>query len=163
MEPTLTSLPPGPYDTPQAMLAVALAEARAGLAEGGIPIGGALFAAGGTLLGSGRNRRVQDGDAAMHGETNAFRNAGRQRSYGGTTMVTTLSPCWFCSGLIRQFAISRVVIGESRTFYGGHDWLAENGVEVVVLDDSECVEMMTAFIAEHPSLWHEDIGVPDAG
>jgi creatinine deaminase len=153
-------LPPGPYDTPRAMLAVALAEARAGLAEGGIPIGGALFGPGGALLGSGRNRRVQDGDAAMHGETNAFRNAGRQRSYADTTMVTTLSPCWFCSGLVRQFGISRLIVGESRTFYGGHDWLAENGVEVVVLDDQECVAMMTDFIAANPALWNEDIGVP---
>jgi creatinine deaminase len=154
-------LPPGPYDSPRAMLALALAEARAGLAEGGIPIGGALFGAQGQLLGSGRNRRVQDGDAAMHGETNAFRNAGRQRSYAGTTMVTTLSPCWFCSGLVRQFGISRLVVGESQTFYGGHDWLAENGVEVVVLDDRECVQMMTDFIAAQPALWNEDIGVPD--
>jgi cytosine deaminase len=140
------------------MLAVALAEARAGLAEGGIPIGGALFGADGTLLGRGHNRRVQDGDPAMHGETAAFRDAGRQRSYRGTTMVTTLSPCWFCSGLIRQFAISRVVIGEAQTFYGGHDWLAENGVEVVLLDDAECVQMMTDFIRDNPALWNEDIG-----
>jgi cytosine/creatinine deaminase len=141
------------------MLAVALEEARAGLAEGGIPIGAALFAADGTLLGRGRNRRVQDGDPAMHGETNAFRNAGRQRGYGGTTMVTTLSPCWFCSGLVRQFGIGRLVVGEARTFVGGHDWLAEHGVEVVVLDDAECVAMMTDFIAAQPALWNEDIGV----
>jgi cytosine deaminase len=140
------------------LLAVALEEAKAGLAEGGIPIGGALFGADGTLLGRGHNRRVQDGDPAMHGETAAFRDAGRQRSYRGTTMVTTLSPCWFCSGLIRQFNISRVVIGEARTFYGGHDWLAENGVEVVVLDDPECVQMMTDFIRDYPELWNEDIG-----
>lgn len=143
------------------MLAVALAEARTGLAEGGIPIGAALFGREGQLLGAGRNRRVQDGDAAMHGETNAFRNAGRQRSYAGTTMVTTLSPCWFCSGLVRQFGISRLVIAESRTFYGGHDWLAENGVDVIVLDDRDCIAMMTDFIAAQPALWNEDIGVPD--
>jgi creatinine deaminase len=143
---------------PQAWLAVAVEEARAGLAEGGIPIGGALFSRDGTLLGRGRNRRVQDGDPSMHGETSAFRNAGRQASYRGTTMVTTLSPCWYCSGLIRQFGISRVVIGEARTFYGGHDWLAENGVDVVLLDDPECIEMMTAFIAARPELWNEDIG-----
>jgi creatinine deaminase len=148
------------YPSPQEMLRVAVAEARAGLAEGGIPIGGALFGADGALLGRGRNRRVQDGDPAMHGETNAFRNAGRQSSYAGTTMVTTLSPCWFCSGLVRQFGISRVVVGESRTFTGGHEWLAENGVEVVVLDDLGCVEMMTEFIAASPRLWNEDIGVP---
>jgi cytosine deaminase len=141
------------------LLAVALAEARAGLAEGGIPIGAALFAADGTLLGRGRNRRVQDGDPAMHGETNAFRNAGRQPGYRGTTMVTTLSPCWFCSGLVRQFGISRLVVGEARSFVGGHDWLAEHGVEVVLLDDAECVAMMTDFIAAQPALWNEDIGV----
>jgi cytosine deaminase len=141
------------------MLAVAVREARAGLTEGGIPIGGALFGADGTLLGSGHNRRVQDDDPSMHGETAAFRNAGRQLSYRGTTMVTTLSPCWFCSGLVRQFGISRVVIGEARTFHGGHDWLADNGVEVVLLDDDGCVAMMTDFIAARPDLWHEDIGV----
>jgi creatinine deaminase len=141
------------------MLAVAVREARNGLAEGGIPIGGALFGADGSLLGSGHNRRVQDDDPSMHGETSAFRNAGRQRSYRGTTMVTTLSPCWFCSGLVRQFGISRVVIGEAQTFHGGHDWLAENGVEIVLLDDEDCVAMMTDFIAARPDLWHEDIGV----
>jgi cytosine/creatinine deaminase len=141
-----------------AMLAVAVEEARAGLAEGGIPIGAALFGRGGDLLGRGHNRRVQDGDPSMHGETSAFRNAGRQSSYRGTTMVTTLSPCWFCSGLIRQFAISNVVIGEATTFSGGHDWLIENGVKVTILDDPECVQMMTDFIAAHPALWNEDIG-----
>jgi cytosine deaminase len=140
------------------MLEVALAEARLGLSEGGIPIGGALFAADGTLLGRGHNRRVQLGDPSIHGETDAFRNAGRQRSYRGTTMVTTLSPCWYCSGLVRQFGISRLVIGEARNFVGGHDWLAENGVEVVVLDDSRCVDLLARYIAEHPDVWHEDIG-----
>jgi cytosine deaminase len=144
---------------PQAWLAVAVAEAKQGLAEGGIPIGGALFGADGTVLGRGHNRRVQDDDPSMHGETAAFRNAGRQPSYRGTTMVTTLSPCWYCSGLVRQFGISRVVIGEARTFYGGHDWLSDNGVEVVLVDDLECVRMMQDFIAERPDLWNEDIGV----
>jgi cytosine deaminase len=144
--------------TDREMLAVAVEEARAGLAEGGVPVGGALFGADGTLLGRGHNRRVQDDDPSVHGETAAFKNAGRQRTYRGTTMATTLSPCWFCSGLIRQFGISRVVIGEAATFYGGHDWLAENGVEVVLLDDPECVEMMTRFIAEKPEVWFEDIG-----
>jgi cytosine deaminase len=143
----------------RAMLAVAVEEARTGLAEGGIPIGAALFGRDGELLGRGHNRRVQDGDPSMHGETSAFRNAGRQRSYRGTTMATTLSPCWFCSGLVRQFGISRVVIGEARTFYGGHDWLAESGVEVVLLDDAECVRLMTEFIEANPALWNEDIGV----
>jgi creatinine deaminase len=144
--------------TDHEMLAVAVEEARAGLAEGGVPVGGALFGADGSLLGRGHNRRVQDDDPSVHGETAAFKNAGRQRSYRGTTMATTLSPCWFCSGLIRQFGISRVVIGEARTFYGGHDWLAENGVEVVLLDDPECVDMMARFIAEKPDVWFEDIG-----
>ncbi len=139
-------------------LATALQEARAGLAEGGIPIGAALVAADGQLLGSGHNRRVQDDDPSVHGETDAFRRAGRQRSYRGTTMVTTLSPCWYCSGLVRQFGISRVVVGEARTFHGGHDWLAENGVEVLVLDDPECIALMTDFIAARPDLWNEDIG-----
>jgi cytosine/creatinine deaminase len=141
------------------LLKIALAEARAGLAEGGIPIGAALFGADGALLGRGHNRRVQDDDPSVHGETDAFRRAGRQRTYRGTTMVTTLSPCWFCSGLVRQFGISRLVVGEARTFHGGHDWLAENGVEVVVLDDDSCVAMMTDFVAANPALWNEDIGV----
>jgi cytosine deaminase len=146
-------LDPGP------LLDVALEEARAGLAEGGIPIGAALYGSDGQLLGRGHNRRVQDGDPSMHGETSAFRNAGRQPSYRGTTMVTTLSPCWYCSGLIRQFGISRLVIGEATTFYGGHDWLAEHGVQVLVLEDPECVRLMTEFIAARPELWNEDIGV----
>ena len=144
--------------TARSWLAIAVEEARAGLAEGGIPIGAALIGRDGTVLGRGHNRRVQDGDPSMHGETSAFRNAGRQPSYRGTTMVTTLSPCWYCSGLVRQFGISRVVIGEARTFYGGHDWLAEHGVEVLVLDDPECVRLMEEFIAAHPDLWNEDIG-----
>jgi len=150
----------GPLDPAQARswLAVAVSEARAGLAEGGIPIGAALFGADGTLLGRGHNRRVQDGDPSTHGETAAFRNAGRQRSYRGTTMVTTLSPCWYCSGLVRQFGISRVVVGEAVTFHGGHDWLAEHGVEIVLLDDPECVELMRDFIKNNPALWNEDIG-----
>ncbi|MDJ0465635.1 nucleoside deaminase [Streptomyces sp. H27-C3] len=139
-------------------LATAVAEARAGLAEGGVPIGAALYGADGTLLGRGHNRRVQDGDPSMHAETAAFRAAGRQRSYRGTTMVTTLSPCWYCSGLVRQFGISRVVIGESLTFRGGHGWLAEHGVRIVQLDDPECVALMRDFIRDHPDLWNEDIG-----
>jgi cytosine deaminase len=140
-------------------LATAVAEARAGLAEGGIPIGAALYSATGELLGSGHNRRVQDDDPSVHGETDAFRRAGRQRTYAGSTMVTTLSPCWYCSGLVRQFGISRLVVGEVTTFSGGHEWLAENGVEVLVLDDPQCISMMTDFIAARPDLWNEDIGV----
>ncbi|MEU9702145.1 nucleoside deaminase [Streptomyces sp. NPDC047981] len=139
-------------------LGTALAEARAGRAEGGIPIGAALYGADGTLLGRGRNRRVQDGDPSLHAETAAFRAAGRQRSYRGTTMVTTLSPCWYCSGLVRQFGISRVVVGEAETFHGGHDWLAEHGVEIIHLHDPECIALMREFIAHHPALWNEDIG-----
>ncbi|MFE0354166.1 nucleoside deaminase [Streptomyces nigra] len=139
-------------------LGTALARARAGLDEGGIPIGAALYGADGTLLGQGNNRRVQDGDPSLHAETAAFRAAGRQRSYRGTTMVTTLSPCWYCSGLVRQFGIGRVVIGEAVTFSGGHEWLAEHGVEILLLDDPECVALMRDFVARHPDLWNEDIG-----
>jgi cytosine/creatinine deaminase len=141
-----------------AWLKVALEEAETGRDEGGIPIGAALIGADGEVLGRGRNRRVQDDDPSVHGETDAFRRAGRQRSYRGTTMVTTLSPCWYCSGLVRQFGISRLVVGEARTFHGGHDWLADHGVEVHVLDDQRCVDLMDAFVARHPELWNEDIG-----
>ena len=142
----------------RAMLAVAVEEARAGLAEGGIPIGAALFSRDGTVLGRGRNRRVQEDDPSVHGETDAFRKAGRQRSYRDTIMVTTLSPCWYCSGLVRQFGIGTVVVGESRTFQGGIDWLRENGVKVVDLDSQECVDLLGGFIAAHPEVWNEDIG-----
>ncbi|OLF18649.1 nucleoside deaminase [Actinophytocola xanthii] len=140
------------------MLEIAVEEARRGLAEGGIPIGAALLGPDGEVLGRGHNRRVQDGDPSMHAETAAFRAAGRRRHYRDTTMVTTLSPCWYCSGLVRQFGIGRVVVGEATTFHGGHDWLAEHGVVVTVLDDARCVELMTEFIAAHPDLWYEDIG-----
>jgi cytosine deaminase len=153
----LTSPAPHALD-PQTLLAVAREEARLGLAEGGIPIGAALFRTDGTLLGRGHNRRVQDADPSVHGETAAFRNAGRLRGYRDTIMVTTLSPCWYCSGLVRQFGIGHVIIGEARTFSGGHEWLAEHGVNVTVLEDAECVELMRAFIAERPELWYEDIG-----
>ena len=140
------------------MIGVAVDEARKGLAEGGIPIGAALLGPDGEVLGRGHNRRVQDGDPSMHAETAAFRNAGRRRHYRDTTMVTTLSPCWYCSGLVRQFAIPRVIIGEATTFSGGHEWLAEHGVEITIVDDARCVELMTDFIAAHPELWYEDIG-----
>ncbi|MFG2446736.1 nucleoside deaminase [Nocardia fluminea] len=146
---------------PDALLEVAYDEARRGLAEGGIPIGAALFDADGTVLGRGHNRRVQNDDPSVHAETDAFRAAGRRRDYRPTIMVTTLSPCWYCSGLVRQFGIGTVIIGEARTFYGGHDWLAEHGVNVVVLDDPRCVSMMSEFIADRPGLWFEDIGVTD--
>ncbi|MFJ8440273.1 nucleoside deaminase [Kitasatospora griseola] len=142
----------------QEWLTVAVAEARLGLAEGGIPIGAALFGVDGELLGRGHNRRVQDGDPSMHAETAAFRAAGRLRGYRDTVMVTTLSPCWYCSGLVRQFGIGHVVIGESTTFTGGHPWLAEHGTGITPLDDPECVRLMTDFIAARPDLWQEDIG-----
>ncbi len=140
------------------MLAVALDEARHGMSEGGIPIGAALFHTDGTLLGRGHNRRVQDGDPSMHAETAAFRAAGRRRYYGQCVMATTLSPCWYCSGLLRQFWIGTVVIGESRNFDGGHSWVAEHGVHVVLLDDAQCIELLGGYIAAHPDVWHEDIG-----
>jgi cytosine/creatinine deaminase len=159
MSEPVSAPPEGAYRTDADKLEVAIAEARRGLASGGIPIGAALFGPDGRLLGSGHNRRVQDDDPSVHGETAAFRNAGRQRSYRGTTMVTTLSPCWYCTGLIQQFGISRVVIGEHTTFLGGEERLAELGVEVVVLDDERCVTMMRDFIERNPALWQEDIGV----
>ena len=140
------------------MLAVAIEEARIGLAEGGIPIGAALFTRGGELLSRGRNRRVQENDPSVHGETDAFRRAGRQRNYRDLIMVTTLAPCWYCSGLVRQFRIGAVVVGESRTFQGGVEWLRENGVEVIDLDNAECRELLEEFIAAHPEIWNEDIG-----
>jgi creatinine deaminase len=145
--------------TEQEMLAVALEEARAGLAEGGIPIGSALFTRDGVLLGRGHNRRVQDDDPATHAETDAFRRAGRQRSYRDTVMVTTLAPCWYCSGLIRQFGIGKVVVGESVNFEGGSDWLRQSGVEVLDLNSSECIELLATFIRGHRQLWDEDIGI----
>jgi creatinine deaminase len=142
-----------------AMLAVALEEARRGLEEGGIPIGSALFDSAGTVLGRGHNRRVQRDDPSAHAEVEAFRGAGRRGFYRDTTIATTLAPCWFCSGLIRQFGIPRVIVGEARTFQGGVDWLRQAGVEVVVLDSSECVELLESFIARRPDVWEEDIGV----
>ncbi len=141
-----------------AMLAVALEEARKGLAEGGIPIGAAIFDARGQLVGSGHNRRVQHGDPSMHGETDAFRNAGRQHSYRKLIMVTTLAPCWYCSGLVRQFGFGTLVVGESRNFQGGLDWLRSLGVNVIDLDSEECALLLGDFIRENPEVWNEDIG-----
>jgi cytosine deaminase len=149
------------YVSHQSMLEVAVLEARAGLAEGGIPIGAALFHQDGSLLGSGHNRRLQDNDPSAHAETDAFRNAGRQRRYQDTIMVTTLAPCWYCSGLIRQFRIMRVIVGESRTFRGGMDWLREHGVEVIDLGSSECEQLLASFIERNPEIWNEDIGQCD--
>lgn len=140
------------------MLAVAIDEARRGLAEGGIPIGAAIFDAEGHLIGAGHNRRVQRGDPSMHGETDAFRNAGRQRSYRKLIMATTLAPCWYCSGLVRQFGFGTVVVGESRNFQGGIDWLRSLGVKVIDLDSPECVTLLAEYIRAHPDVWNEDIG-----
>jgi cytosine/creatinine deaminase len=144
-----------------AMLAVALAEARRGLAEGGIPIGAAIFDAAGNLIGSGHNRRVQNGDPSLHGETDAFRNAGRQRSYRNLIMVTTLAPCWYCSGLVRQFGFGSVIVGESRNFQGGVEWLRSLGVRVVDLDSEECASLLREYIRQNPEVWNEDIGESD--
>lgn len=141
-----------------AMLAVALAEARKGLAEGGIPIGAAIFDAAGKLVGSGHNRRVQNGDPSMHGETDAFRNAGRQRSYRELIMVTTLAPCWYCSGLVRQFGFGTVIVGESRNFQGGIEWLRSLGVRIFDLDSSECASLLSEYIRNNSEVWNEDIG-----
>jgi creatinine deaminase len=146
------------FATDEEKLQVAIAEAHLGLAEGGIPIGAALFDEEGRLLGSGRNRRVQDGDASMHGETSAFRNAGRQRSYKKVTLATSLSPCWYCSGLIRQFGIGRVLVGDDKNFMGGQDWVAEHGAEVHVMNDPGLIEIMREFIEANDVLWNEDIG-----
>lgn len=142
----------------EALLKVALEEARAGLAEGGIPIGACLAGPDGTIMGRGHNRRVQQGDPSIHGETDAFRNAGRQRNYRDKIMVTTLAPCLYCSGLILQFKIGTVVVGESVNFQGGTDWLRANGVTVIDLNSRECIDLLGDFIQAHPELWAEDIG-----
>jgi cytosine deaminase len=141
-----------------AMLDVALIEARQGLQEGGIPIGAAIFDVDGRMIGKGRNRRVQQNDPSMHGETDAFRNAGRQASYRKLIMVTTLAPCWYCSGLVRQFGFGTVVVGESKTFQGGIDWLRSLGVHVVDLESEECFSMLQKYISKYPAIWNEDIG-----
>ncbi|MGD0987246.1 MAG: nucleoside deaminase [Candidatus Sulfotelmatobacter sp.] len=141
-----------------AMLQVAIDEARKGLAEGGIPIGAAIFNADGKLIGAGHNRRVQNGDPSLHGETDAFRNAGRQRSYRNLKMVTTLAPCWYCSGLVRQFGFGTVIVGESRNFQGGIDWLRSLGVNVIDMESEECASMLSEYIRRNPEIWNEDIG-----
>jgi len=140
------------------MLRVALEEAGQGLAEGGLPIGAALFDEHGNVLGRGHNRRVQDDDPSMHAETDAFRKAGRQRHYKTTVMVTTLAPCWYCSGLVRQFKIGTVVVGESVNFAGGVSWLRENGIKVIDLASQECIDLLAGYIQAHPEVWNEDIG-----
>ncbi len=140
------------------MLVVALAEARLGLQEGGIPIGAAIFDEAGKLFSAGHNRRVQQGDPSAHGETDAFRKAGRQKSYRKLIMVTTLAPCWYCSGLVRQFGFGTVVVGESRNFQGGIDWLRSLGVRVIDLDSQECISLLAGYIRMNPAAWNEDIG-----
>ncbi len=140
------------------MLSIAIAEAQKGLAEGGIPIGAAIFDAHGRLLGSGHNRRVQNSDPSLHGETDAFRNAGRQRSYRDLIMVTTLAPCWYCSGLVRQFGFQTVIVGESRNFQGGIEWLRSIGIHVVDLNSENCFSMLADYIQKYPQIWNEDIG-----
>jgi cytosine/creatinine deaminase len=141
------------------MLKIAIEEARQGLAEGGIPIGAALFDSEGKLLGRGHNRRVQENDPSVHGETDAFRRAGRQRTYRDKIMVTTLAPCWYCSGLVRQFGIATVIVGESVNFRGGIDWLRENGVKIIDLHSTGCIELLADYIGKNPAIWNEDIGV----
>ena len=141
------------------MLKIAIEEARQGLAEGGIPIGAAIFDRGGTLLGRGHNRRIQENDPSIHGETDAFRRTGRQCTYRDKIMVTTLAPCWYCSGLVRQFGIPTVIVGESANFRGGIDWLRENGVEVIDLESAECVKLLADYIRANPAVWNEDIGI----
>lgn len=143
----------------QQLLKIAIEEARLGLAEGGIPIGAALFDSTGKLLGRGRNRRVQENDPSVHGETDAFRKAGRQRSYKDKIMVTTLAPCYYCSGLILQFNIGTVIVGESVNFQGGIDWLRNHGINVIDIYSTECIELLSTFIRQYPEIWNEDIGV----
>ncbi|MBU8545262.1 nucleoside deaminase [Roseomonas sp. CGMCC 1.13459] len=139
-------------------MALALDQARTGFAEGGVPVGAVLVGAEGRLLGAGRNRRVQQGDPIAHGEMDCLRQVGRLRSYAGTILFTTLTPCMMCTGTILQFGISRVVIGENRSFAGNEDFLRSRGVEVTVLDDPDCVALMRRFQAERPEVWAEDIG-----
>ena len=143
---------------PAALLAIAIAEARQGLAEKGIPIGAAIFDPLGKLLGAGHNRRVQHNDPSAHGETDAFRNAGRQRSYRDKIMVTTLAPCWYCSGLVRQFGFATLIVGESQNFSGGLAWLREVGVNVIDLNNEECITLLADYIKNFPQIWREDIG-----
>ena len=150
--------PMAPRPDFEAMLEVAIEQARLGLKEGGIPIGAAIFDQTGRLIGAGRNRRVQQGDPSLHGETDAFRNAGRQRSYRHLIMVTTLAPCWYCSGLVRQFGFRTVVVGESINFQGGIEWLRSLGVEVVDLKSAACISLLGDYIRANPAVWNEDIG-----
>lgn len=146
--------------TTDEMIAIAREEARKGFEEGGVPIGAALIADDGTVIATGRNRRVQNGSAILHGETDCLANAGRLPAsvYKKATMVTSLSPCDMCTGAILLYGIPKVIIGENETFYGGEDYLRQRGVEVTVLQDEGCKQLMTDFIAAKPDIWNEDIG-----
>ncbi|WP_299347849.1 nucleoside deaminase [uncultured Maritalea sp.] len=137
-------------------LRLAYEEAKAGFDEGGCPIGSVL-ARGSELIAQGRNQRVQGGDPIAHGEMDCLRKAGRQKSYKGMTLYTSLSPCMMCSGTIVQFGIERVVVGENANFGGNEDFLRQRGVEVIVADDPDCTDLMARFIREKPELWAEDI------
>jgi creatinine deaminase len=138
----------------------ALAEARQGLTEGGLPIGSVLADSAGKVLARGHNLRVQTGDPTAHAEVACIRNAGRRRDWNELTLVSTLSPCVMCTGTALLFRIPRVIIGENQNFRGAEELFSQAGVELTVLNNRECIEMMRAFIAQHPDLWSEDIGVP---
>ena len=140
------------------MLEIAIKEASIGILEGGIPIGSALFDSDGNLLGRGHNRRVQESDPSIHAETDAFRKAGRQTTYRDKIMVTSLAPCYYCSGLIIQFKIGKIIVGESINFQGGIEWIKEKGVEVIDLNSQECINMLSSYIEKNPEIWNEDIG-----
>jgi len=143
---------------PQQMLKVAIKQARIGLEEGGIPVGGAIFRTDGTLISTGRNRLVQNADPSMHGETDAFRAAGRQPHFRDLILVTTLAPCWYCTGLIFQFRFKQVIVGDSVNAQGGVEWLRAKGFDIVDLASDECIDMMRKFKLAHPELWDECIG-----
>ena len=136
---------------------IAIDEAKKGLSEGGIPIGSALVKKG-KLVASGRNKRVQEQNPILHGEMDCMNNAGRISSYRDTVMYSTLMPCYMCAGTIVQFKIPKVIVGESKTFPGAREFMESHGVEVIDLNDSECIGIMEKFIKEKPELWNEDIG-----
>jgi cytosine deaminase len=148
-------------ETDEALLAYAIQAAQTGAASGGVPIGAALIVDG-EVIATGHNKRVQEGSPIKHGETDCLANAGRLPAsvYAKATMVTTLSPCDMCTGAILLYKIPRVIVGENKTFYGGEDYLRSRGVDVVVLDNQDCIDMMDTFIAKHPDIWNEDIGEP---
>src|SRR5580698_7068795 len=135
---------------PHSMLAIAIEQARIGLSEGGVPVGGAIFHVDGTLLGSGRNRLVQHGNCSLHGETDAFRAAGRRATWHDTILVTTLAPCWYCSGLISQFRFSKVIVGDSVNAQGGLEWLKSQGIEILDLHSQDCIDLIAKFQQQHP-------------